>query len=203
MKTLCPFLLFLILTITSQAQNVTGSYIATETNDTVVSTEWITIDKSETILFSFRMVKHNSQYALELKYNFGAGPVFSVAKGDSVMIKLLSGWTFSIHAKDSIVSKIGLAAHSGSVHGTVTQGVYVVYPLTIGELIALGSEGIEKVRLYTSRGFDNFIFPKSSQNDIEKASVNIAIPVTNWKRVKYMENYHPVTEIPKQKDDKW
>ncbi len=194
------FILFL-LTGFSQAQELENHYIATETHDTIVSTNWVTIDKSETLLLSFRMTKHNSQYALELKYNFGKGPVFSVRKGDSVMIKFISGWGFSVFAGDSVVSKVGLSSYPGSLNGAVTEGVHVLYPLTIGEIAAFKSEAVEKMRLYTSRGFDNCIFPKYKRADLSAAAVAVSQIVTDWQIVKYKEDYHPDTKG--QKEDKW
>ena len=137
MKTIFATLVILTIVVLSQAQEIKDCYILTITNDTILSTDWVNLEKSETLLLSFRMVKHNSEYSMELKYNFGKGDVFSVAKGDSVMIKFDSGYSFSIYANDNVISKIGGASYPGSMKGAITQGVCVIYPLTLGHILGL------------------------------------------------------------------
>ena len=203
MKSLLTTILLLFISVILQAQKLDGHYIATVTRDTIVTTKWNTLDKSENILLSFRMVKHNSQFALELKFNFGDGPVFSVTKGDSVMIKFISGWGFSLYAKESVVSKVGLSSYSGSMSGAVTQGIYVIYPLTIGQLASFKSETIQKIRLYTSRGFDNFIFPESKYTCFPNAAINVSQHISDWIYIDHTEYYKPNNPVDAQKDDKW
>ncbi len=201
----CILLLLIMVTFTnfSQAQKLDDHYIAIKTNDTIVTTKWMKVEKSEAFLLSFRFSKHNSQYSLELKFNFGDGPVFSVKKGDSVMIKFKSGWGFSLFATDSVKSKVGMSAYPGSLTGLVTQGLYVIYPMTLGQVIALKTDQIEKMRIYTSRGFDNYIFLKYDYEFFVNAAVSITTPVPEWIYVDYMVKNKPSDLMEGQKEEKW
>jgi hypothetical protein len=109
-KKILVFLMILLPLIQLNGQNLHEHYIATKTHDTVISTSWEILDRTEVFLLSFRMLKHNSQYYLELRYHFGEGPAFSVNKGDSVRVKFLSGWGFSVFANDTVNSQVGMAA---------------------------------------------------------------------------------------------
>ena len=194
-------LMLLLFNLSLQGQDLKDHYIVTSTHDTFVSTFWQTLENSKTMLLAFRFAKHNSEYSLEFKYHFG-GDNFKVEKGDSVMIKFMSGWTLTIYAKDGVESKKGLASYEGTFDGTVTPGVHVVYPITFGMLAALTTNNIEKVRIYSSRGFDNCIFPKSKRDVIAyKASV-VSQRVTEWVTVKNGER-QPGKEPKEQKDTSW
>lgn len=203
MKNILAFFALVIFSSFSQAQKLGDHYIAIKTNDTIVTTKWTKVEKSEAFLLSFRFSKHNSQYALDLKFNFGDGPGFSVKKGDSVMIKFKSGWGFSLFAKDSVKSKVGMSSYPGSLTGLVTQGLFVTYPMTLGQVIALKTDQIEKMRIYTSRGFDNYIFLKYDYEFFVNAAVAITTPVPEWIYVDNMEENRPSDLMEGQKDEKW
>lgn len=199
-------LLIIIFLCTSVAigQDIKECYITMDTHDTLVATDWVKTKPSESLLVSFRMSKRNSIYYLELKYHFGKGSQFSITKGDSVKIKFKSGWGYTVFSSDSVVSKIGLAKIPGSTSGTITQGIYALYPLTIGEIAAMQFENIEKMRIYTSRGFDNFICPEWYQKFLKNAAVNILKPVSEYKLVQHGSDYKEVPEsMEKQKEESW
>jgi hypothetical protein len=195
--------MFMIIALFAKSQKIDEHYIATKTHDTIVTTKWTKVEKSDAFLLSFRLAKHNSQYAIELKFNFGDGPAFSVKKHDSVMIKFKSGWGFSLFSKDSVKSKIGMSSYPGSLTGLVTQGLYVIYPMTLGQVIALKTDQIEKMRIYSSRGFDNYIFLKYDYEYFMKSAIAITTPIAEWILVDYMKEDKPDDIMEGQKDEKW
>ena len=185
MKKILVFFLILLPLIHLQGQALYEHYIATKTHDTVISTSWEILDRTEVFLLSFRMLKHNSQYFLELRYHFGEGPAFRVNKGDSLRVKFLSGWGFSVFAKDNVQSQVGMAAFPQSPWGVVTQGVYVQYPLTVGQMAAFKNEKVEKLWICTSRGFDTYVFKKDYRSEFGIACINLSAPFYEWKLVEY------------------
>jgi|GEM_PF-3162887 len=185
MKHFLIIFLIVIPLIYLQGQKLCEHYIATKTNDTVISTTWEILDRTEVFLLAFRMVKHNSQYFLELRYHFGEGQAFNVCKGDSVMVKFASGWGFTMFAKDSVRSRVGMAAFPNSPWGAVTQGVYVKYPLTIGQMAAFKNEQVYKIWIYTSRGFDTYVLKKEYRSDFGTACINLSTHFDNWKYIDY------------------
>jgi len=200
MKTsLLTFFSIFLLTLSLSAQQLDDHYIVTNTHDTTVTTLWQNVIHTETLLLSIRFAKHNSDYALELKFNFGKGPEFIVPKGDSIMIKFVSGWGFSKYAKDSIISGRGLSAIPGSLAGAVTEGAYVSYPLTFGEVAALAAESVEKIRIYSSRGFDNCLIQKLDRWGISQAALTVSQPIKEWVKLKYK----PDESLKIQKDSAW
>lgn len=196
-------LIILLSSLTMQSQKIDDHYIVKSTRDTIVTTKWTKVEKTDFFLLSFRLVRHNSSYALELKFNFGDGPVFKVNRGDSVMIKFKSGWGFSLHAKDTVKSKKALSSYPGSMTGLTVQGVYVVYPITLGEILSLRMEKIEKIRLYSSRGFDNYILKEGEPDLFVNAASSITNPIPLWDEMDQLKVEKKEEYLEGQKDEEW
>ena len=172
--------IFLLLVLASSfmfanAQKIDECYINTKTGDTVLSTLWHNAEYSDASMLSFRFVRQNSKFRIELKYNFGKGPGFTVTKNDSIWVKFVEGWNITLFSQDSVSSQRGMASYPGSLKGVTTQGVYVFYDLSFIQVMTLQTQMVEKVRIFSSRGFDNILFSR----DDRKALASQANVITN------------------------
>lgn len=195
--------IILLTSLILQGQKIDDHYIVKSTRDTIVTTKWTKVEKTDFFLLSFRLTRHNSAYALELKFNFGDGPVFKVNKGDSIMIKFKSGWGFSLYAKDTVKSKKALSSYPGSMSGLTVQGVYVNYPMAIGQILSLRMEKIEKVRIYSSRGFDNYILKDGEPELFVNAATSITTPIVIWDEEDQLKTEKKEEYMDGQKDEEW
>lgn len=193
------FTLSLLLFTLSLPAQITGeSYIMVNGLDTVRKTSWYNLENSSTILLSFRITKLNSDFTLELKYHFGADQRFKVAKGDSIWLKFDNGASLTLFSLDSAISRKAGATYEGSVKGLITPGVHVKYRISTGAVISLTYSKIEKIRIFSSRGFDNLVLNRRQQELIQDVAKYILSPTV------YKFKGEEKKEIPEeQKDEKW
>lgn len=193
-------LLFLCLvSIGLSAQEKGDCYIDAKTGDTVRNTKWYNLENASTYLISFRFVRINSAFTLELKYHFGEGGNFTIKKGDSLWIKFDNGASITLFSNDSAKSRKGAAAFPGAMRGLVTPGVYVRYPITASNMTAMSVLTVEKFRIFSSRGFDNIPVPRSREDVMKVCSRLIIVPESDC-QVK--EAKEPEID-PEQKAEEW
>lgn len=180
MKPLYATILILLVSLAARSQKVDDCYINSKTGDTVYTTYWETLVQTETCLLNFRLVRINRTFSMELKFNFGDSPDFSIAKGDSVWIKFTDGMNLPFYSVDQVESQRGLSAFEGSFKGLTTQGIYARYPLTYFQIVIFQSQLVDKIRIYSSRGFDNVILPKSKRDVISDCATLISRRVEQY-----------------------
>jgi hypothetical protein len=146
----------LILAPSTQAQNqgLKLCYIDTKTGDTIKATYWKKLIKTSDYLVTFCVSQKNSQRYLEVKFHFGEKEVFSVSDTNSLWIKLANGNTIKLKSRDNVTSRKGITATTEDPSGLTMQGAYVLYPVTHEQSIQMQSTTVEKIRIFTSRGFD-------------------------------------------------
>lgn len=198
MKNLLLSFVFALITVLTFGQRFDEATINLDTHDTLISTHWKNLEKGDSILISFRFMKINSKYFLDLKFHFG-GVDFSVLKNDSVKIKLVSGFSFTLFANNTVKSANGLASYPGSFAGSVTPGVHVSYPLTIGEVLGLSDTKIDKIRIYSSKGSYTYILSESNRFHVMTLSQQILLSTDYFEYTRNAEA--PVTK--KSEEDPW
>lgn len=99
----------------------------------------------------FRLSKVDSLYTFDLKLFFGDRSYFTIRQGDKLMFKLKDG---SVHAVESLETKISRTGQGSiDIIGSVLPGVAISYGMNSDMLDALANNEIEKIRIYTSRGY--------------------------------------------------
>ena len=191
----------IIISLNATSQKLDSWYISSITGDTLTTLKWQNLVYDKTILFSFRMVHINSNYTLELKYNFGDAQPFNVDKNDSIWLKCDNGLTLRLFSAYAVESKKGLSAYDGSVIGNTTYGVYVKYSITYMELKAIELQYVEKIRIFTSRGFDNVFFDIWDQKAISESARLITKKIEDYPI--YSNSIEEKPYVDPQKDDKW
>jgi len=170
MKTQFLILVFIGFSMQAICQKIDERYINTKTGDTVLSSLWNNVTYEDNGMFSFRMVHMNSDFYLELKFNFGKNPPFWVSKNDSVWVKFSDGLTIQLYSEDSVHSERGMAAIPDFLMGVTIQGVYVKYKLTFMQVMIFQSQPVQKMRVFYSRGFENIVFEKKQGNILSKCA---------------------------------
>ncbi|MFZ4569698.1 MAG: hypothetical protein ACOYM0_01050 [Bacteroidales bacterium] len=202
MKNLFLLITILLAGICTNAQKIDDCYINTRTGDTILTTLWENVVYTDENLLTLRMVKQNSSFYIEFKFNFGKSPSFSITRNDSVWLKFTDNLTLSLYSVDSVTSQRGMAACSVSPKGLTTQGITARYNLTFLQVMILQSQEIEKVRIFTSRGFDNIMIPKSQRKSIMGSAELITRRVDQYLRVSITDKQNKkVSEEPK--DTSW
>jgi hypothetical protein len=201
MKAKIFLLIFTISTCFSMAQKIDECYVNTKTGDTLVSTLWYNAEYSETSMLSFRLVHHNSDFFLELKYNFGKGPSFWITKNDSVWLKFTDGLTFTVYATDSVHSRRAMSASPGSFKGMTTQGIYAVYRLSFMQLMILQSQNVDKVRIFSSHGFDNIILSRADRKTMLQYAAMITQRVDKYQLISVASDQKKANDDEKKQDD--
>ncbi len=202
MKTLFTILIFFSFAFVSFSQKIDDCYINTKTNDTLLSTLWHNAEYSDDYMLSFRIIRLNSAFILEMKYNFGKAPEFSIAKGDSVWIKFQDGLIISLYSKQAVKSQKGMASYPGTFKGMTTQGVYAKYPLSFIQIMMLQTQPVDKIRIFSSRGFDNIPFSRDDRNTMFTNAKLIAQRVEKYQVI----SVSPDQDKPmpdKKKKDEW
>jgi hypothetical protein len=120
-------------------------------NGQTAATKWETICKEPDLLVNFRVTCQNSIITLDLKFHLGNHGDFSVSDTNSLWIKLLNGKKIKLKSKTNEVSVPG----GGSIHktGITVPGAYVHYDIPNEYNDTLAKQFIEKIRIFTSRGY--------------------------------------------------
>jgi hypothetical protein len=120
-------------------------------NGQTAATKWETICKDPDLLVNFRVTCQNSTITLDLKFHLGNHGNFSVSDTNSLWIKLLNGKKIKLKSKTNEISVPG----SGSIHktGITVPGVYVHYDIPNEYIDTLANKFIEKIRVFTSKGY--------------------------------------------------
>lgn len=99
----------------------------------------------------FRLSKVDSLYTFDLKLFFGDRSYFTIRQGDKLMFKLNDGAVWQIESLETKISRTGQG--SIDIIGSALPGVAISYGMNSDMLDALANNKIEKIRIYTSRGY--------------------------------------------------
>ncbi|MCX6245752.1 MAG: hypothetical protein NTU98_13740 [Bacteroidetes bacterium] len=148
----------------AQTQGLKLCYIDSKTGDTIKATYWKRLIKTSDYLVNFCVSQKNSQRNIELKFHFGEKEDFSVSDTNSLWIKLANGTTIKLKSRENVTSKKGVTATAEDPSGLTMQGAYVFYPISHKQSIEMQSTTVEKIRIFTSRGFDTIKLDGSGMN---------------------------------------
>jgi len=176
------------------------AYVNTYTNDTVVYTYWQNLSTNKTFVLNYRFYKLNSKYFLQLRYSFGDAPRFSITKNDSVWFKFTDLSTIVLYAEKEVKSMKGMGSTSSVFKGVTTYGIDAKYLLSNDDMKKILYYGIEKIRIFSSRGFDNLDISDDKQESM--ASYAHAIIVKPWK-YKKVNKFEDSNVSGDQKKEEW
>jgi hypothetical protein len=141
-------------------------FIDSKTGDTIIKTKWTRVNYSSKFLLNFRMTRIDSEFTFDLSYHFGPSEPFTVAKGDSVWIKFFGGMKVVLYSKASAQSDKGAAMTSKDLRGATVQGIKVQYIISKTQLLGFAGNEIEKIRIFSSKGYKDILWPKPYQDEL-------------------------------------
>jgi len=170
----------MFFTIQVFSQKIDFSYINKKTNDTIVATVWQNLIDEKSMLLNVRFLKENSQVYMQLRFNFGSKNPFIISKTDSLWLKLESGYTMKIAPADTGKSGKGISTIESSPRGLTTQGVDILYPVSLFELMALQTDPVEKLRIFSSEEPKTAILDSRPKRIIKDNAELINQKITNY-----------------------
>ena len=157
--------MLLFLTMTLSAQKFTTK-IDDMTNDIIKQTslEYFQMDMESWGLFKFKKGKTNLY--LDIRIGFKSNSIFSVGKGDKLIIKFKDNSTLILISPSYEITGIGDAAKGIVASGE--YGIRLFYRLDESTIETLKTKTIIKMRLYTTKDYRELIIkPKHSKKIIK------------------------------------
>ena len=142
-------LLFQISTSNISAQEIVEDQTDEFTKNVIKRTSWEKLAMDSKIMAYFRFSKINNNLYFDLK--IGDGSVFSIDKGQEFMFKSIDGDVIKIQNAEYKLTCAGCAAIG--VMGSSGQGIMTSYLIDNETAVQLKSINVEKVRVYTSKGY--------------------------------------------------
>lgn len=193
------FILFLSITFSVHSQKFNDCYINTKTHDTLLTTLWKNVIYENNLLLTYRFVKLNSQFFIDLKYNFGKGPEFSISKKDSILFKFENGLILELFSNEEVKSRRGYSAYPDNPKGLTVQGITVRFPLTFIQIMIFQTQKLDKIRIFTSLGNEIAVIPKSLKDNFMNDASQITMKILQYVVV----SFNPKDEdLKSNKDNK-
>jgi hypothetical protein len=147
----------------------TQKYISIASADTITETRWATLYKSNQVPVAFRLLMINSQKQIELMLRYTNHSDTTVSTGDSLWIITDIDSRFALPC---LAVKIIL--HTGSelgfqAPGESRQAFVLTYGIIPFQSTLLESRTVEKIRISTSKGNDEWQITGTYQNLIPEA----------------------------------
>jgi hypothetical protein len=134
--------------------NLKTCFIDARTGDTIKATHWARLVKADFLQVNLRASQKNSQVCLELLFNLGEVEPFSVSDTNSLWLKFQNGTTMILKSRDNTTSKKGITVIPEDLSGVGKQGVHCYYPATHDQYVLLQSYLVEKIRVFSSLGYE-------------------------------------------------
>jgi len=178
-------------------------FIDSQTGDTIRITKWTRVNYSSKYLLNFRMTRTNSFCTFDLSYHFGASEPFTIAKGDSIWLKFIGGMKLALYSKESAASVKGGAMTSRDPKGATIQGVKVKYDISQTQLLGLAGNELEKVRIFSSKGYIDILWPEPYRDDLkpEPTKTIMAARLMLEKKTKYIVTVPDSEDVKVNKEE--
>ena len=133
------------------AQKLKENKIDEFTNASVKRTSWETITYSGRFVAYARISKIDDTYYLNLRVMLPSSEVFSIDKGDELMIKTVTDSIVTLYNLEYGISCTGCGAKG--LLGSGVQGMEVSYKIPSEIVSYLLNNKIKKLRIYTTDGY--------------------------------------------------
>jgi hypothetical protein len=140
----------LFIPFIARTQELKENKVDEFTKDSIKTTTWQALDVKGSMTFNYRVVKKNTDVALEMKLI--TGKVLSIEK-DAKLMFILAGTdsTIWIENDEYKISCNGCGAYN--LFGSNAEGIDVFYNVPDNVLSMLLSNRVAKYRIYTSAGY--------------------------------------------------
>lgn len=147
------------------SQKIVENKIDEFTGDKIIKSSWQKLIWSGKGVAYFRINEFNNVKFFDFK--FFNRQVFSIDKGDKIMLKLDNGEFVTLLNNKFTITCTGCG--SIGLNGSGVQGINVLYRLNEEDLKNLQQNKVEKIRFYTSKGYSEHKIKEKYSTKISKS----------------------------------
>lgn len=140
---------FILFTNDLISQEIVEDKIDEFTNNSVKRTSWEKLVWEMDLTVYYRISKINEIVLIELKASNRS--VFSIAKDQELMLKLVNGEIIKLLNVEYVLTCTGCGAIG--LNGSGAEGIHATYMLDKETIDKIKVSQIEKIRIYTSKGY--------------------------------------------------